>query len=60
MFVQFAHVCQLVAKDVTEQFEATLAKIRKLIRNTRAPKYDVIFSDLKRPRKDIINYNINK
>ena len=48
-----AHVCQLTAKEVTEPFEATLAEIRKFIRNTRAPKYDAIFADLKRPGKDI-------
>ena len=48
-----AHVCQLAAKDVTKPFEATLAEIRKFIRNTQAPKYDAIFADLKRPRKDI-------
>ena len=48
-----AHVCQLAAKEVTVPFEATLAEIRKFIRNTRAPKYDAIFADLKRPRKDI-------
>ena len=48
-----AHVCQLVAKEVTEPFKSTLAKIRKFIRNTRAPKYNAIFADLKRPRKDI-------
>ena len=48
-----AHVCQLAAKEVTEPFEATHAEIRKVIKNTRAPKYDAIFADLKRPRKDI-------
>ena len=48
-----AHVCQLAAKKVTEPFEATLAEVRKFTRNTRAPKYDAIFADLKRPRKDI-------
>ena len=47
-----AHVCQLAAKEVTEPFEATLAEIRKFIRNTRARKYDAIFADLKRPGKD--------
>ena len=45
------HVFQLAAKEVTEPFEATLAKIKKLIKNSRAPKYDAIFVDLKRPRK---------
>ena len=30
------NVCQLAAKGVTEPFEATLAEIRKFIRNTRA------------------------
>ena len=48
-----AHVCQLAAKEVTEPFEATLAEIRKFIRDTRAPKYDAIFADLKRALKDI-------
>ena len=48
-----AHVCQLSAKEVTGSFEATLAEIRKLIRNALAPKYDAIFADLKRSRKHI-------
>ena len=48
-----AHVCQLAAKEVTEPFEATLVETRKFVRNTRAPKYDEMFADLKRPRKDI-------
>ena len=48
-----AHVCQLAAKEVAEPFEATLVETRKFVRNTRAPKYDEMFADLKRPRKDI-------
>ena len=48
-----AHVFQLAAKEVTELFEATLAEIRKFIRNSRVPKYNAIFADLKRLRKDI-------